>query len=224
MARFFASGSLLLVAGAVAVAALPARALELVPGGYGAGATIVDTAALAPGERFEIDRSAGAAGMSIDFTPRHAASALVGGPEQIGPQLEFTVRGGDMALDHLGLVEGESVLHPGSRKRRSSLTVGGAMRWSDWTIGGGIGRAEFMGTDVDLLSASLGYGRLSAEIAFGQSSDYQAQSRDVLMLSTDLAAWSWLTLESDLALGSRATLEHEDESVAVGRFGLRLNF
>jgi hypothetical protein len=81
-----------------------------------------------------------------------------------------------------------------------------------------------MGTDVDLLSATLGYGRLNAEIAFGQSTDYQTTPSDVLMLSTDLAAWSWLTLESDLALGSAPDSEREDHSVAVGRFGLRLNF
>jgi hypothetical protein len=42
------------------------------------------------------------------------------------------------------------------------------------------------------------------------------------MLSTDLAAWSWLTLESDLAVG---TSEHRaDEGLAVGRLGVRLNF
>jgi hypothetical protein len=194
------------------------------PGGYGAGATISDMAAVAPGDRLEIGRSSGTAGMSIDFTPRHATTALVGGQEPVGPSLEFMVGGGDTALDHLGLVEGESVLHPGSRERQSSLTVGGAMRWSDWTVGGGVGRAEFMGAEVDLLSASVGYGPLNAEIAFGQSTGYQAEPGDVLMLSTDLAAWSWLTLESDLTLGSRVDSEHEDDSVAVGRFGLRLNF
>jgi hypothetical protein len=42
----------------------------------------------------------------------------------------------------------------------------------------------------------------------------------VLMLSTDLAASSWLKLESNLAVGS----DRESESVAVGRFGVRLNF
>jgi hypothetical protein len=48
------------------------------------------------------------------------------------------------------------------------------------------------------------------------------------MLSTDLAAWSWLTLESDFALGSNPAAERDRgqdrEPVAVGRFGLRLNF
>jgi hypothetical protein len=41
------------------------------------------------------------------------------------------------------------------------------------------------------------------------------------MLSTDLVAASWLTLESDVALGSS---QAEEESVAVGRLGVRLNF
>ena len=53
--------------------------------------------------------------------------------------------------------------------------------------------------------------------------------RDVLMLSTDLAAWSWLTLESDLAVGLApgavdGQRDRNREPVAAGRFGLRLNF
>jgi hypothetical protein len=103
------------------------------------------------------------------------------------------------------------------------------MHWSDWTIGGGLGRAQVLGTDLDLMSASLGYGRVTAEIALGQSDASSVrQPRDVLMLSTDLAAWSWLTLESNLAVGSPPGVEGDRdrsrEPVAAGRFGLRLNF
>ena len=79
------------------------------------------------------------------------------------------------------------------------------------------------------MSASLGYGRVSAELSYGQSETGQGAPNDVLMLSTDLAAWSWLTLESDLAVGSRQSAVDGDrasnrEPVAAGRFGLRLNF
>ena len=102
------------------------------------------------------------------------------------------------------------------------------MRWSDWSIGGSLGRAQILGADVDLMAASLGYGRVAAEIAYGQSDATAATTtapRDVLMLSTDLAAWSWLTLESDFALGSNPAAERDRgqdrEPVAVGRFGLR---
>ena len=53
--------------------------------------------------------------------------------------------------------------------------------------------------------------------------------RQLLLLRTDLAAWSWLTLESDLALGSRSanvdgSHDRNRDAVAAGRFGLRLNF
>ena len=91
-------------------------------------------------------------------------------------------------------------------------------------------RAQVLGEDVDLMAATLGYGRVTAEVAYGQSDvARRARPSDVLMLSTDLAAWSWLTLESDLALGSRSGTvdgdrEQNREPVAAGRFGLRLNF
>lgn len=212
--------------------AAPSSALELVPGGYGRAP---DGAAAAAGtagdERLEIGRGGdAAAGVSLGFTPRHAGGGLGVGEGDAAPEvLRFgpAVRVSAGALDRLGLAEAPSgTLHPGSGGGSvSGLTVGGAMQWHDWTFGGGLGHADFLGTELDLYSATLGYGRLNAEIAYGQSSDPQAPARDVLMLSTDLAASSWLTLESDLALGSRPTdAGREDEAVAVGRFGLRLNF
>lgn len=201
-------------------------ALELVPGGYGAELEMGNLASVGEDSgRLDLGADVGAAGLSLDFTPRHGAGLLAGAPEQPGPRLDLTVRGGSTGLDRLGLGAEPSSLHPAGRSGgRGNLMVGGAMRWADWTLGGGIGRADFLGTDVDLLSATLGYGRLNAEIAFGQSTDYQTKPSDVLMFSTDLAAWSWLTLESDLALGSKPDAERQDHSVAVGRFGLRLNF
>ncbi len=146
------------------------------------------------------------------------------GGEVPGPRFGFAVRGGVGALDQLGLGGAQDgTFNPdGQEARGSNLTVGGAMSWHGWSVGGGLGRAEFLGTEVDLLSATLGYGRFNAEVAYGQDGD---GSGDVLMLSTDLAASSWLTLESDVAVGSRPDAAgREQESVAVGRFGLRLNF
>ena len=228
VARFFALHHLPAASALVVTATLwpwHALALELVPGGYGADTLAVDAAGAMSSERLELGRAEGAAGMSLGFTPRHTASGLTAELDSGGPRFDLTVRGGNSVLDQLGLTEGPSVLVPTNRRDgRSGLTVGGAMHWSAWSIGGGIGRADFLGTDVDLLSAFVGYGPLSAEIAFGQSTDRRSEPSDVLMLSTDLAAWSWLTLESDLAVGSRVDPDRHDESVAVGRFGLRLNF
>lgn len=205
--------------------AAPSLALELVQGGYGQAHDGALPGPVATDDRLAIGRSLEAAGVSLGFTPRHATGGLAE-DEAAGPSFDFAVRGGTGTLGQLGLGEAPGLLHPGSRDGApvTGLSVGGAMHWYDWSIGGGLGRADFLGTEVDLFSATLGYGRLSAEIGYGQSSDYQADPSDVLMLSTDLAAASWLTFESDLALGSRPDAGSEDESVAVGRFGLRLNF
>lgn len=204
--------------------AVPAVALDLVPGGYGADFAAPSGPEPEAGGTLNLD--AGQAGLSLDFTPRHGAGLVAGAAAEPGPSLDLVVRGGPTALDRLGLGAEESALYPGNDgAKQDKLIVGGAMRWADWTVGGGIGRASFLGADVDLLAASLGYGRLNAEIAFGQSTDRQDAARDVLMLSTDLAAWSWLTLESDLAVGSKPDADRrEQQPVAVGRFGLRLNF
>ena len=217
-----------LVAGVLACAlgaSGAARALDLVPGGYGAVLGSDDQpAALADAGTLGLAAGDGAAGLSLDFTPRHGAGLLDGHGPRDGLRFDLTVRGGSAAFDQLGLGTRAPTLYPGSRTGRANLTVGGAMRWADWSLGGGIGRADFLGTDVDLLSASLGYRGLNAQIAFGQSVDHQTAPSDVLMLSTDLAAWSWLTLESDLALGSAPSAEREEGSLAVGRLGVRLNF
>lgn len=205
-----------------------AMALELVPGGYGEAQEAPTAAAPVPDERLALGGGGDdAAGMALGFTPRHASGGAADGAAQAGPRFDFAVRGAASAVDQLGLGERASLLYPGGREASGpGLTVGGAMHWHDWSIGGGLGRADFLGSEVDLFSAMLGYGRLNAEIAYGQSDGGpQTEPRDVLMLSTDLAASSWLTLESDLALGSRPDVgRREDESVAVGRLGLRLNF
>jgi hypothetical protein len=220
--------SFLVVGGLMAASA---GAMELVPGGYGASVGSPLAGADPARDRFAFGSAEDASGLSLDFTPRHGTTLWSSEGAGGGPDLRFDLNVSQQpaaVVDQLGLASGGGVLHGGKpRSSRPALTVGGAMRWSDWSLGGGYGRAEIMGTDVDLLSATVGYGRLSAEIAVGQSADHQTAPRDVLMLSTDLAAWSWLTLESDLAVGSAGDASDRDrdrESVAVGRFGLRLNF
>ena len=86
-----------------------------------------------------------------------------------------------------------------------------------------------LGEDMGVMSANLSYGRISTELAYGQAETGQGGTRDALMLSTDLAAWSWLTLESDLAVSTApGSVDRErdrsSQPVAAGRFGLRLNF
>ena len=226
------------VAQSVSVAALavvlwapaPVLALELVPGGYGAQ----------PGGSRDASVETGVAAdatpppLALDFTPRGGAAlwARPGSEGEDRPSLSFdlTVRAGESDwIDRFGLGTSHDALLTSKDSSRSALTVGGAMRWSDWTVGGGLGRAYVLGEDVDLMAATLGYGRVQAEVAYGQAESIQGPPSEVLMLSTDLAAWSWLTLESDLALGARGAgvdgeRDRDREPVAAGRFGLRLNF
>ena len=219
--RLAVAGLLALLGGGQGVAAL-----ELVPGGYGAHGP-------APGETdvpLDVGGSTTATGIALEFTPRGALPAR-GAADESGVRFDLTVRGGGGpdALDRFGLGTSRDALRAGNTTTSSALTVGGAMRWSDWSIGGGLGRAEVLGESYGVLSAILGYGALTAEIGLGQGEPATGAPEDVLMLRTDLAAWSWLTLESDLAVGAVPSTADRDrdrarEPVASGRFGIRLNF
>jgi hypothetical protein len=215
----------------VSFAPIAVGALELVPGGYGA---VPAELAQPPQDTVDLSGQTSPPALALDFTPRGGAGlwARPDASEEAGPRLRFdlTVRaGGSDAIERFGLGTSRDALLANSSPSPTPLTVGGAMRWSDWSVGGGLGRAQILGENVDLLAATLGYGRVTAELAYGQSESVDGPPKDVLMLSTDLAAWSWLTLESDLALGSRSGTvdgerERNREPVAAGRFGLRLNF
>lgn len=210
-----------------------ALALELVPGGYGAGPDAPSIAVPPRGEGQVVSGDAGdSAGLAMDFTPRDG-TGFWAGPQSGDPATELhfdlSVSGTPgVSAPELGFGASRDTLRA-AQSGSAALAVGGAMHWSDWSLGGGLGRAQIMGTDLDLMSASLGYGRVTAEIALGQSENATVgQPRDVLMLSTDLAAWSWLTLESNLAVGApNAAEDDRDRSrdpIAAGRLGLRLNF
>lgn len=208
----------------------PAQALELVPGGYGTLPEDSKQDAPAP---LAVDGPGSEPGLSLEFTPRASVSPWSGTADESEPPLSFglTIRANSVptVAPPAGSPTSRDALRASAAANQSSLTVGGAMRWSDWSVGGGLGRAHVLGEDVDLMAATLGYGRVRAEIAYGQSQATSGVPQDVLMLSTDLAAWSWLTLESDLALGSRSasvdgSRERNRDAVAAGRFGLRLNF
>ena len=103
------------------------------------------------------------------------------------------------------------------------------MHWSDWSVGGGLGRSQVMGEDVDLMAATWATAGSPPRWPMASRSTAMGAPRDVLMLSTDLAAWSWLTLESDLAVGLRSAASTVIATATASRlpparFGLRLNF
>lgn len=172
----------------------------------------------APVGRFAASREAG--GLARQFTPRNPLSLLFGDVE---------ARNEEPAELRLSVArepdDGSrwSALDASAPVGDDTLEIGGALHWSDWSLGSAYARTALFGGDADLVSATVGYGRMSARLALGQTDGADpAQDLDVLMLSTDLAAWSWLTLETDLAMG--APEDSAREPLAVGRFGIRLNF
>ena len=205
-----------------------AHAAEFVSGGYGAaltGGSALEAEAPAAGGQ-DASTVAGDTAVLFDFTPRGAGMPALGGSDEGAPRLRFEFGAdGEGGLDALGLggSAGPSWLDEGAAAGPRRLSLGGALLWSGWSVGGGFARSDLAGGAADLLSATVGFGPLSTSLAYGQANGSREQPRDVLMLSTDLSAWSWLTFESDVALGGPAD-GGEAESVAVGRLGVRLNF
>lgn len=194
--------------------------MDLVPGGYGAGnGAVGDTTALTMQQR-QFSSSAGSAGLTLDFTPR-ASGSLFSRPAALDDDSTTSLSlgfegdyGQELRLDSIGL----SGL---STAATDGLALGGALRVNEWEISGRVGRANLLGTDADVFSAGLGYGPVNARLVYGQVPESASGVEgDLLMFSTDLAAWSNLTLQGDVAVSDTLA----DEPLTVGRIGLRLNF
>jgi hypothetical protein len=194
--------------------------MDLVAGGYG-----VDVERYAPpaslsmrSMNFSSTAGAGSAGLTFDFTPRASGSLFspsAGDPEApVSLSLGIQERYGDqLRLDTMGL-GGSSV------STLEGLAIGGAFSVNEWHLSGSMGRANLLGDEADVFSAGVGYGPLNARLVYGTVPQATGAERDVLMFSTDLAAWSWLTLQGDVAVSDTLA----DEPLTVGRIGLRLNF
>jgi hypothetical protein len=201
-----------------------ASAEELAVGGYGAGSP-AGFGAGGMGQETPSSYGPGdGGGVVLNFTPR--GGGLFESDQDDGtPRMRFELSVAGAPLDEpnafeIGAAETPSWLAE-PKIGLGELSIGGALRWSEWSVGGGFGRTALMGGEADLMSATVGYGSLTASLGYGEASGVELRPMDVLMLSTDLAATSWLSLESDVAVGSRPD---EEESVAVGRLGVRLNF
>ena len=194
--------------------------MDLVPGGYGVETGSDLSAAPLAMQQRQYTSSAAGAGLTLDFTPR-ASGTLFSQPNSAesdsSMSLSFGLQGGygeELRLGAIGL---------GGRSTESTdgLALGGALSINDWQVFGSVGRANLLGHDADVFAAGLGYGRLNARLVFGQvPQSTSTDGGDLLMLSTDLAAWSWLTLQGDVAVSDSLT----DEPLTVGRIGVRLNF
>lgn len=220
----------LVTACAIGYGAAAASAMELVPGGYGVDVdTYAPTAPLSLDIR-EFRASAGAAGLTLDFTPR-ASGSLFGPSTALDDTNSMSVSlgiqegyGQKLRLGSIGLGDQDRLPRVGSfvsdDDGTTGLALGGAFNLNDWQVTGSVGRASLLGESADLFAAGVGYGPVNARLVYGHVPRTGGAAADVLMLSTDLAAWSWLTLEGDVAVSDTLV----DDPLTVGRIGVRLNF
>ncbi|WP_222183479.1 hypothetical protein [Geminicoccus harenae] len=145
--------------------------------------------------------------MSFGFTPRGSATDrlrfdLTAAPLDVAPQprAATSLAGGD----------------------DQGFVLGGAVVWNDWTFNSTmqqLGEGRFQ---TELVGAGVAYGGVAARLALAETETPVGDTRSTMLLSTDLAAWSWLTLEGDLAITGRS--ESRPDGDAAGRFGIRLSF
>ncbi len=189
-----------------------ARAVELVAGDYGAFGGGFATGPIDEAEESTLTP------FVIAFTPRSAGLLRLGGggtPDGVGGTLDFGVAKGDLlGLERLGL--GRAVT-TGAGER---MMVGGGFEYDGIVFGGAYGRSLLLGRKADLVAAGVGYGAFSASFGYAWRDEADEEPLDVLMLNTDLLALPWLAFESDVAVGESG----DDEPIAVGRIGIRLNF
>lgn len=202
------------------LAGTSAAAMDLVPGGYGAEVDAFRPAAPLAMQQRQFSSSVGGAGLTLDFTPR-ASGSLFSQPSTIDSDgtasLSLGLRSG--YADQLRL--GSIGLSGPSTDPVEGLAIGGALSINQWEVSGSVGRANLLGNDADVFAAGLGYGRVNARLVYGHVPETTSGTgRDLLMLSTDLAAWSWLTLQGDVAVSETLA----NEPLTVGRIGVRLNF
>ena len=203
-----------------ALGATAAAAQGLVAGGYGAEIGSASTVAPLTMQQRQFSSTSSAAGLTLEFTPR-ASGSLFSRPstpsEETSTSLSFGLQGGygeKLRLGSMGLTGQSSASSEG-------LAVGGALTVNQWEVFGAVGRANLLGTDADVFSAGVGYGRVNARLAYGQLPQSTAGlGGDLLLFSTDLTAWSGLTLQGDVAVSDTLA----SEPLTVGRIGVRLNF
>ena len=201
-----------------------ALAIDMVSGGYGA-----DVESYAPnadlGMRSRpLASSLGGSGLTLEFTPR-ASGFLFSRPtvRSDASDLSFSfdfqsAYDRKLRFDSIGL-SGSSA--GSGSELGDGLALGGALRYDDWQLSGSLGRANLLGNSADVVAAGIGYGPLNARLVYGSVPETTGGTEgDLLMFSTDLAAWSWLTLQGDVAVSDTLA----DEPLTIGRVGIRLNF
>ena len=164
--------------------------------------------------------------VSVDFTPRQTVGLAVGNQVSarfgdVGLSFGFSGSQSRAATDQYSTHGVQARLRDQDRLDidPEQMVIGGALQYEDWEVGSGFVQTDVFGLRTGLWSAKVGYGSLQAGVAFGQQ-ETDAELRDVMMLNTDVDALSWLKVYGDVAIANG----EEDESIAVGRVGIRLKF
>jgi hypothetical protein len=163
--------------------------------------------------------------LRFGFTPRAGSSLLFEAGEQPGRGLGLEIGLGPAGaglgrLEGLGLATLPRPFGATADDAGGGLSIGGALAWSGWTVGGAYAIGATAGSQLDLWTGRVGYGPVTARLGYGQEATLGRVERELWLFGTDLVTGSWLTLEGDLAVTTRP----EREPTTVGRIGLRLNF
>lgn len=171
-------------------------AAELVPGGYVGGAQEASS---------DSDR---AGTISFGFTPRGSSTE----------RLRF-----DLSAAPLEAASQPRVISAASGPMPSeNFVLGGALVWNDWTFNSTVLQLGEGPYQTEVVGAGVTYGSVTARLALAETQTPIGETRSSMLLSTDLAAWSWLTLQGDLALTGAS--DDRPEGDAAGRLGIRLSF
>lgn len=221
----------LVLAGAMLVWQAPgAMAATLVEGGYlaelfAAPAEPSPEPSAMPGFRLSLND------LALSFTPRAAFARLPHGPGSVSGDLPSLSLRLANPLPELSRLERLTITEPGlvglgmtsdTGDAINGLVAGGALEFSSVTVGGTFMRSSVVGQETELYGADLGYGPVSARLAYGQTdAAISSEEREFWLFSTNLAARPWLSLEGDLGYTPAQATEPPS---TVGRIGLRLRF
>jgi hypothetical protein len=163
--------------------------------------------------------------LRFGFTPRAGSNLLLEAGEQsargLGLEIGVAPVGAALSrLDGLGLTTLPRPFGAPADDSGGGLSIGGALAWSGWTVGGAYTSGSSARSQLDLWTGRVGYGPVTARLGYGQEASLGRVGRELWLFGTDLATGSWLTLEGDLAVTTRPDREPD----TVGRIGLRLNF
>ncbi len=156
--------------------------------------------------------------MTLNFTPRMSGTlynARPDGGSNEGLRLAMGLDEHWTSVERMGALGFDY-----DRTDKDEMMLGGALVLDRLAITTGLGRTKLFGTSADLVGAGFSYGPLSARVLLGEGGPEASVERDIMMFSTDLNPYPWLSFQGDVALSE----DDDEESQAVGRLGVQLRF